>query len=120
MDFLRDDELPAEIRYPGAFTRLVARGLTFLEPWSILEGDRLRQRRRGLRERFPARTLVPFARREDNDDVACWEVGKGDRVVVIHDFAKPGGESRGEFADFYGWLRQAVEDLIEFDAGEDP
>jgi hypothetical protein len=120
MDFLRDDELPVGIRYPGAFTRLVTRGITFLEPWNILQGDRLRQRHRGLRERFPARTLVPFARREDNDDVACWEAGKGDRVVRIHDFSKAGTENRGEFPDFYAWLRQAVEDLIEFDAGEEP
>jgi hypothetical protein len=57
--------------------------------------------------------LVPFARREDNDDVACWEP-MSPRVVVIHDFASPGFEDRGGFADFNGWLRQAVEDLIAF------
>ena len=52
--------------------------------------------------------------------MACWEVGKGEGVVLIHDFAKAGTENRGEFPDFYAWLRQAVEDLIEFDAGEEP
>lgn len=120
MDLLRDDELPKGIRYPGPFLRLVERGLTHFEPWIILEGDRLRAHHRGLRDRYPARTLVPFARRQDNDDVACWEAGGGGRVVIVHDFASPGWERRAEFADFYGWLRRAVEDLIEYDSFEEP
>jgi len=45
---------------------------------------------RGLQERYPGRMLVAFARREDNDDVACWEAGGGGKVIVIHDFASDG------------------------------
>jgi hypothetical protein len=33
-------------------------------------------------------------------------------VAVIHDFASPGYEQRGELVDFSAWLRQAIEDLI--------
>lgn len=109
-------DLPEGFQYPGEFIRVVELGLTDLEPWIILEGDQLRDRVRGLRTRFPARVLVPFARRQDNDDVACWEPSAGDGVVVIvHDFAKPGWEERGQFGSFYGWLRQAFEDLIAFE-----
>lgn len=86
-----------------------------MEPWHLLEGEQLWERNRGLKEAYPSRTLVPFARRQDNDDVACWEPGSGDGVVVVvHDFASPGWEDHGQFASFYDWLRQAVEDLIEF------
>lgn len=37
------------------------------------------------------------------------------RVLIVHDFAGPGHEERAQFVDIYGWLRQAIEDLIEFD-----
>lgn len=65
-----------------------------------------------MKTRFPDRKLIPFARREDNDDVACWDLVAGD-VVLIHDFSSPGYEQRKRYADFYGWLREAIEDLIE-------
>lgn len=66
----------------------------------------------GLAEKYPERHLVPFARRQDNDDVMCWQVGKNDEVFIIYDFATPGWEQHGQFANFYDWLRRAVEDLI--------
>jgi hypothetical protein len=109
--------LPAGFVYPKEFVRVVELGLTNLEPWWILQGEQLHQRYLGLAQRFPDRTLVPFARRQDNDDVACWEVDPAGRaaVVVVHDFASPGWEDRGSHPDFYSWLRQAVDDLIAFD-----
>jgi hypothetical protein len=55
-----------------------------------------------------------FAVRQDNDDVACWDIDQAN-AVVVHDFASPGFEQRREFPGFYDWLRQAIEDLIEFD-----
>jgi hypothetical protein len=110
------EDLPSGFWYPPSFVRVVELGLTNLEPWHVLEGASLRERQDGLAQRYPTRELVPFAVRQDNDDVACWDLARGgDRVVVIHDFASPGWEDRGEYPDFYAWLRQAVEDLIDFD-----
>ncbi|HZC05446.1 MAG TPA: hypothetical protein VE338_07370 [Ktedonobacterales bacterium] len=114
-DLLRSLELPEGFRYPHQFLRTVALGLIDLEPWWILEGDLLRARLAGVRTRYPARTLVPFARRQDTDDVACFDQDTG-KVVIIHDFASPGWEQRAEVDDFYGWLRQAIDDLVAFDA----
>lgn len=109
-------DLPSDFHYPTSFIRVVELGLTDLEPWEILVGDRLRERYRGLAQRFPGRRLVPFAIRQDNDDVACWDLEQeAGRVAVIHDFASPGWEDRSQFPSFNGWLRQAVEDLIEFE-----
>ncbi|WP_091518397.1 hypothetical protein [Microlunatus soli] len=109
-------ELPGGFMYPPEFIRVVELGLTDLEPWRILEGEELAQRLDGLGERYPTRLLVPFARRIDNDDVGCWDLRRGDgRVSIIHDFASPGWEQQAEFDGFYAWLRQAVEDLIEYD-----
>ena len=115
-DLLSVGDLPEGFAYPPEFIRVVELGLIDLEPWHVLEGGQLRERFRGLAERYPARTLVPFACRQDNDDVACWDLGIGEgAVVIVHDYASPGWESRGRFADFSGWLRQAIEDLIAFE-----
>ncbi|MCD9141799.1 hypothetical protein [Streptomyces albireticuli] len=114
MDVLSSAELPGRFAYPKEFLRAVESGLVGLEPWWLLEGRNLRARAAGMRERFPGRRLVPFARREDNDDVACWDLDSGS-VRVIHDFTAPGWENRREFVDFYAWLRAALEDFMEFE-----
>lgn len=110
-------ELPERFCYPHQFLRTVELGLVDLEPWQILHGDLLRARQAGLRTRYPVRTLVSFARRQDNDDVACFDVDRG-KVVIVHDFAAPGWEQRAEFDDFYGWLRHAVDDFVEYDVDQ--
>lgn len=115
-ELLAIEDLPEGFTYPGPFVHVVELGLTQLEPWCIIEGETLRGRLAGLRRRYPTRTLVPFAVRQDRDDVACWEGGL-DKVVIVHDFADPGWEGREEFDGFYAWFRQAVEDLIEFAGG---
>jgi hypothetical protein len=112
-DLLTIDDLPDGFDYPAEFVRVVELGLTDLEPWWIFDGDLLRHRIAGLRSRYPERCLIPFARRQDNDDVACWDLDEGD-IAVVHDFASPGWEQRGaRYPDFNAWLRQAIEDLIE-------
>jgi hypothetical protein len=106
------EELPTGFDYPPEFVRVVGLGLTDLEPWWIIEGKLLRDFMKLLASAYPRRRLVPFAKRQDRDDVACWDLAKGD-VAIVHVGASPGWEQHARFADFYGWLRQAVEDLIE-------
>lgn len=115
MELLERTDLPEGFTYPREFIRIIELGLSNLEPWQVMSGYFLVERSRGLRERYPDRILVPFARRQDNDDVACWDLKLGEeRVAIVHDFASPGWERRAEFAGFNDWLRQAIEDLIEF------
>lgn len=61
-------DLPTGFQYPSQFIRVVELDLTNLEPWWILTGERLNTRHRGLQQRYPDRSLVPFAIRQDNDD----------------------------------------------------
>lgn len=113
-DLLPLTELPEGFEYPREFVRVVELGLTKLEPWWIIEGDQLRERFLGLAKRYETRSLVPFAARQDNDDVACWDVDRG-TVVVVHDYASSGYEQRLEMQDFFTWFRMAIEDFIAFD-----
>ena len=112
-ELLSLEDLPEGFDYPSEFIRVVELGMVNLEPWWILEGDLLRSRQQGLKERYPRRRLVVFARRQDNDDVACWDLAAND-VAIVHDFASPGYEHVRSLPDFNDWLRQAIEDLIEF------
>jgi hypothetical protein len=115
-ELLPIESVPPTFWYPSSFIRVVELGLLDLEPWQVLVGPQLLERRRGLTQRFPKRDLVPFARRLDNDDVACWEPSvSAEGVVVVHDYASPGWEDRAGYRDFHAWLRQAVEDLIDFE-----
>jgi hypothetical protein len=111
-----EDELPEGFRYPSAFRRIFDLGLIDLEPWWLISEEELRWRFKGLKERYPKRTLLPFAIRTDGDEVACWDYLQGNRAVyVINDFDPAGIEGCMEFPSFYDWFRHAVEDLIEFD-----
>ena len=116
MRMLSTSELPGGFAYPQEFVTWVSAGGADLSPWHILEGDQLRWRNDGLRERYPSRTLVPFARRQDNDDVACWDVAEEEgRVSVVHDFAEAGWEAREFYSSFDEWLSKANDDHALFD-----
>ena len=115
MDLLSEPELPENFSYPQQFMRAIACGLADIEPWYLLVGQPLRDTMKGLKARYPDRKLIPFARRQDNDDIACWQAGADESVFIVHDFAAPGWESRDKFINFYDWLRRAIEDFIEFE-----
>lgn len=110
---LRDDAAPVGFEYPPGFLHVVRLGVEDLEPWVLLFDAELHRRLHGLAKRYSG-TLVPFAARIDNDDVACWDLGlpRG-RVVIVHDWASPGWERRAELEDFGAWLHQAVDDCLE-------
>lgn len=106
-------DLPVGFRYPYAARRLVEFGLVYFNLWRVMGALEARERMEGMASRYPGRSLVPFARREDNDDVACFEVGGGPRVLIVHDFASPGWEARGTLGSVWEWARLALDDMIE-------
>lgn len=113
---LNNASRPNWFSYPKEYLRAVDLKMVNLDPWFFMEGEQLEIRIKGLKERFPKVELVPFARRIDNDDVACWEKAGGNlRVYVVHDFSSWGWEKRKEYDDFWIWYRQAIEDMIEHD-----
>jgi hypothetical protein len=106
--------LPDGFSYPPEFLRVINLGLLNFEPWWIMHGDDLADAYAGMAQRFPHRTLVPFAYYQANDDVACWDIPTG-KVVIIHDFGEKSAPNVATFDNFYAWLRRAVEDLIEWE-----
>ena len=106
--FLPEEYLPKNFKYPESYNQLAMGKLPNIDPWHFYENvDKLIFHFKGLKERYPKRILVPFARRWDTDDVSCFD---GDafidnpQVLLIHDWAGPGYEERKRRKDFTEWL----------------
>lgn len=117
-ELLKNEFLPDWFKYPENLLGLVNNGEIDIGPWQLLHGKWLNVRNIGLKQRYPDLKLIPFARRLDNDDVACFDIGEKScfpKVKIIHDFASPGWEDRGEFDTFDAWLDDAMEEARDWD-----
>ncbi|WP_274727622.1 hypothetical protein [Xenorhabdus bovienii] len=70
---LTKQEIPEWFSYFINFIRFFYQKLLNFDSWIILEGERLRIHYDGLKKRYPNRDIIPFTRREDNNDIACWD-----------------------------------------------
>jgi hypothetical protein len=111
MDLMEKKDLPYGFEYPESIKKVAVLGLVNICPWSILDAERAKVRLNGLKSRYPNRKLIPFAERQDNDDIACFELGKGEEVQQIHDFAVPGWEQIEVLKDFIEWFKLALDDM---------
>lgn len=111
-DILELEKQFDNFNYPKSFLKVIELNLIDYEQWYLMNKDQIAIRREGLQQRFPNRNLVPFARRDDNDDIACFEIGYGEKVFIVHDFATDGYERRQEFDNFWSWFISAIKELI--------
>ncbi|EGA5808943.1 hypothetical protein ACRFH6_001074 [Listeria monocytogenes] len=105
--------------YPEAYNKLIELNLVDFDVWYLIESGQATRRYHDLKERYPNRKLIPFARRGDNDDIACFEIGKENRVQLIHDFTTEGFEQRGEFDDLWERVESAVKTMVEYNREEE-
>ena len=110
--YLEFSDTPEWLDLPEEYQILISQGLVNFDPWILMPRESVIKRMLKLHERFPGRKLFPFAKREDCDDLACWEEANG--IVVIHDFASPGFEGGQESYSFWDWFRKVVEEMIEY------
>ncbi len=108
-------ELEKEIenfKFPQSYLKVIELNLIDYEYWYLMSKEQIISRKEGLDKRFPNRKLIPFARRDDNDDIACFEIGFNEKVFIVHDYASEGYERRQEFDDFWSWFISAIKELI--------
>ena len=113
MELLNVQDFYSDFSYPKGILKIIELNLVDFDLWYLMKQEQAILRIRGLKERYPSRKLIPFARRDDNDDIACFEVGKGERVQIIHDFSGEGYEQRKEYACFWNWVRDAMNEMID-------
>ncbi|MPQ44438.1 hypothetical protein [Clostridium tarantellae] len=118
IEFLEKQFEKYKFKYPESFLKAIELNLIAFDLWNIMDEDTVVDRVEGLKERYPHRKLIPFARRYDNDDIACFEIGKSKKVEIIHDFASIGYEQRKEYNDFWEWLEEAIKEMIEYNREE--
>lgn len=118
IEFLEKNLRIYKFKYPDSFLKAMELNLLDFDLWYIMDEKRVIDRLKGLKERYPDRKLMPFARRDDNDDIACFELDKGEKVQIIHDFASAGYEQRKEYNDFWDWLEEAIKEMIEYNRDE--
>ena len=119
MELINIKEIYRDFQYPASFIKAVELNLVNFEFWYFMTNEQVLTRIHGLMKRYPNRKLIPFARRDDSDDIACFEAGREPKVQIIHDFASEGYEQRGEYDSFWSWMRAAVDELIEKGDNED-
>jgi len=115
--FINENDKPKNFEYSRSFISYVSNGFPDLEPWKLLSSSEIASILKGLKQRYPERIVVPFARRFDNDDRACFDASKSlveSKIIIIHDFSTPGWEKRGELESFENWLKLVEEDIKEW------
>ena len=101
--------------YPQEYLKIAELELIDFDHWFLLSDELVEKRHKSMKERYPHRNVIPFAARYDCDDVACFEIGYGERIFVVHDYSSEGYERRQEYADFWTWFKAAIQELIDGD-----
>ena len=58
--------------------------------------------------------LIAFARRHDNDDIACFMPSDGTvKVVLIHGWTPTGYDVVATYDRFWDWIKSAIDDIAE-------
>ena len=119
-----DYSLPSNFKFPQSYLNLMEKGLPDINPWwwlaphknsAVYWADT-------LRNQFPLRMLVPFAKHGGSDDVACFDGSDSTgnpKVLYIHSFCPPGWEHKDEASSFAEWMQKTEIEAAEFKAEED-
>lgn len=106
---------------PG-YTWVIDRGLvgfapsTAMQPWYFLPPEQVFS----ASDRWPRadeqRELITFARRQDNDDLACavFDGGRFVEVVRVHGWAPEGYAPLARYPSLWEWLKSAIDDVAEW------
>ncbi len=113
--FLLNKDLPKGFRYPESFVNYLRYDTEIKElmPYILFRNEKsVKTFNRIVKEQYPKRVLVPFGKDNESDDVFCFD-GKdtsgNPKVYIVHTYASPGWEDRGELKDFNAWLAFAQE-----------
>lgn len=109
-----EKELPYGFEYPKEFLKIIELELLDFAVWDMFKYSSAEIRLEGLKQRYPEYKLIPFARRGDNDDVACFEAGRGGSVIVIHDFSDNAYVNKVEYKTFWSWFEEVIDEMMNY------
>lgn len=91
-------------------------GFTQLQPWYYVDAGHVMEVRTQWPNGPAKDRLVVFARRQDNDDLACFSVadGKAVEVVLLHGWTSSGYDVLRRYDSFWGWVKAIIDDVAEW------
>lgn len=113
LEKMRKNEKIGGFSYPEEFLYIIDLNLINFEIWSFFSYESALSRMKGLKTRYPEGKVVPFAKRNDNDDIACFDIETRE-VFVIHDFSCDGYKNRKVYRDFQTWFKVCIDDMFEY------
>lgn len=106
-------ELTDDFKYPDTYIDIMSLEIIpDLEPWSFIcefKGSASFWMSE-MKKQYPTRKLVPFAKLNYSDDIACFDgedISGDPKVYYVHAFASAGWEDRGYTDSFAEWLKMA-------------
>jgi hypothetical protein len=113
---LSPERLPKGFRFPKALYDFCSANPPIdLYPWYVFDDQAIVDTWHDIvREWYPTRNLIPFARNDIlGDDIACFDGDDASgepKVYFLHTFASAGWEDRGEVAGFAEWVKHVEPD----------
>lgn len=108
------EDFESMFQYPDELERLIALKLINFDLWYLMTKDQSVIFFEQLKKQCSCTDLIPFARRGDNDDIACFEIRNKERVVVLKNCEYLGYRPRQIFVSVWDWFRDAIETMIAF------
>lgn len=101
-------DMPYWLIYPMEFLELMENENVAMPPWHFYTAEESLKYYRRLSAKY-GRELIPFAYKQDSDNIACFEkeYGKtlnGEDVKIIHDSSSKGLEDKVSYKNFHEWL----------------
>lgn len=109
---LNDKDKPEWLNYPEALKNMILNGEVKLTPWHLMQKERVLLEISVLFKLYQ-RHLIPFAYRQDNDNLACFEK-ESSKVFIIHVFASKGFENEDTFENFDDWYQDVYEEMVDW------
>ena len=113
-EILDTDGYEVAFNYPDALERLVALKLLNFDLWYLVSREQSVEIFKQMKMNCNRMGLIPFARRGDNEDIACFETGNDEKVVVFKNCEYLGYRPREVFDSVWDWFRDAIEIMIAF------
>lgn len=107
---------------PKGYLWLLERGLVSfapsggLQPWHYLD----RETSFSVTDRWPTgpanSVLIAFAKRQDNDDLACFEIADNQvqAIVTVHGWAPDGYSIAATYSTFWDWVKAVIDDVRDW------
>jgi hypothetical protein len=106
--------LPKDFSYPTPFIELVTWNSVNLVPWYILKRNDAVGMHGYLHTLYRRPIYIPFARRQDTDDVAAWTIQDPGKIHIVDIAEQPEWAITPVCKDFEAWMRVVFEDMLDF------